>query len=364
MRVLLVSTPWVSVPPRAYGGTETVLDHLARAIVESGHEVLLWATGDSTCPVPVAWLYQEPVSPMGLIAAEAAHVLAAYERARDFDVVHDHTLLGPLLADRHVPLVATAHNPFTPETESIYRHASRWARIAAISSHQSSQAGDVPIARVIHHGIHVDEFPLGGGAGGYLLFLGRMTPDKGVREAVEVARGAGLPLLIAAKMRQPEEVEYFREQIEPVLDGSMTYLGEVAHEERLNLLAGAMGLIFPISWPEPFGLVVIEALACGTPVLAYPRGAAREIVDDGKTGFLCGSRAEMVSAARRLGEIDRAGCRKAAEERFSAERMARQYVELYRETAVRHRGRSLRPIAARRRGFTSRASASKTQVGA
>jgi glycosyltransferase involved in cell wall biosynthesis len=186
----------------------------------------------------------------------------------------------------------------------------------------------VRIAAVIPHGLDLTGFRLGAG-GGYVAFLGRMHPGKGVSTAIRVARAAGLPLRIAAKMREPTERAYFQAEVEPLLGGDVEYVGEIAADEKSAFLGGATCLLNPLAWPEPFGLVMVEALASGTPVVATPCGAAPEIVDHGVTGFLAGSVVDLAAAVRRVGELDRGACRRAAEERFSAERMVRDHLALY-----------------------------------
>jgi glycosyltransferase involved in cell wall biosynthesis len=245
--------------------------------------------------------------------------------------VHDHTTTGPAYGRRfpHLQVVTTNHGPFNDELLDIYRAIGPMVSVIAISHSQASFADGVPIAGVIHHGIDVDELPFGAGDGGYFLFLGRMAPDKGARKAALVAREAGVPLRIAAKMREPLEHEYYEAQVRPVLGGDIEYIGEVGGSDKYELLAGAAGLLNPIRWPEPFGLVMIEALACGTPVLTFPEGAAPEIVDDEVTGFLCPKRRDMVAAVGRVGEIDRRKCRAAVEERFSTPRMVADHLELF-----------------------------------
>lgn len=332
MRVGLIAPPWVPVPPVGYGGTEGVIDRLARGLVAAGHEVALFATGDSTCPVPTGWVVPEARGDaMGDVVTEVNHVQAAYEALRDVDIVHDHTIAGPALALGlpETTVVTTNHNPFDGPLSQIYRRIARRVPIIAISHDQAARAGDIPIARVIHHGVDPEAFPLGAGDGGYLLFLGRMSPTKGVREAALVARDAGIPLVIAAKMRHADERAYFEAEVRPLLSRDIEYVGEVAGTEKLDLLTNARALANPISWPEPFGLVMIEALACGTPILAYPRGAAPEIIEHGVTGFLCHDRADMVRQARRLVDLDRAACRAAVERTFSTERMVADHLELY-----------------------------------
>ena len=193
------------------------------------------------------------------------------------------------------------------------------------------------MAQVIHHGIDVDGLPVGRGDGGYVVFLGRMHPDKGVHRAIQVARVAGKRLLIAAKMWEPVEHRYYAEQVEPLLGPDAVYIGQVGGADKHDLLGGAEALINPIRWPEPFGLVMIEALAAGTPVLAFPEGAAPEIVDHGRTGFLCRDEADMVARLATIGSIDRAACRCAAESRFSMSRMVDDHIALYRRLTAAHR---------------------------
>lgn len=333
MRIALIAGPWLPVPPAAYGGTEAVIDRLARGFVAAGHEVVLFTTGDSTCAVPRAWVRERSaIERIGQSHVELHHLMHAYDAVGDADVVHDHTLLGPMYAEGRcdAPVVTTNHGPFSGELDEIYARVAGagHARVVAISHDQASRSS-APISAVIHHGLEVDEFPVGSGAGGYALFLGRFSPDKGAREAVLAAREAGLPLVLAAKMREPEEVEYFHDQVEPLLCDTVRYVGEVGLERKVELLAGACALVNPIRWPEPFGLVMIEALACGTPVVACRVGSAPEIVEDGVTGFLCDSADELASALAQVGELERAACRKAVAGHFSAERMVHEHLDLY-----------------------------------
>jgi glycosyltransferase involved in cell wall biosynthesis len=353
MRVGILAPPWAPVPPALYGGIETVLDQLARALVALGHEVVLFASGDSTCPVQRrAALAEAEGARIGMTVPELRHVLHAYEALEDVDVIHDHTVAGPFVAAlvgagaahgpieieairlrRVPPVVTTIHGPFNEELADLYGRLASRVPVLAVSHHQAARAPQVPVAQVIHHGIDATAFPLGTGEGDdegpYLLFLGRMSADKGPDRAIEVARKAGMRLLIAGKMREPWERAYFEERVEPALGADVRYLGEVPHERKLELLGGARALLFPIRWDEPFGLVMLEAFACGTPVVAFPEGAAPEVVEDGVTGFLCSDEEAMVDAVGRLDEIDRAACRAAVEGYFSAERMAREHAAFY-----------------------------------
>ena len=334
MRVGIVAPPWIPVPPVAYGGTEFAIDTLARGLRDAGHDVVLVTTGDATCDVEKASYWDTPPVPMGSALGEIPHVLTAYDVLADCDVVHDHTLVGPLLAARAggpCPVVTTNHGPFTPELLRLYEAVAENVPVIAISHAQRATAPHVPVARVIHHGVRPEDFPLGDGRGGYVLFLGRMAPEKGVHHAAMAASKAGVPLRIAAKMREPEEFAYFEEYVKPLLGPDVEYVGEVGAAERLELLGGAIALVNPICWPEPFGLVMIESLACGTPVVAYRNGATPEIVETGVTGFLCEDEADLAHAIANLDQLDRAACRESAETTFSAGRMVREHVELYEE---------------------------------
>lgn len=329
MRIALVAPPWLPVPPPLYGGTEAVIDRLARGLVGAGHEVCLFATGDSTCPVPLAWSFETAMAgQMGDSVTELRHLVHAYEAVQDFEIIHDHTVFGPNYSLRvgDLPVVTTNHGPFSDSLKTVYRSIAGSIPIIAISHDQAAMADDVPIAAVIHHGVDPDRFPVGAGDGGYLCFLGRMDATKGVREAVVAARAAGVPLLIAAKNRDLREKEYFESQVRPLLGGDIEYLGEIGTQDKLDLLCGARALINPIQWHEPFGLVMVEALACGTPVLAFPNGAAPEIVDHGTTGFLCH---DLVDSIDHVDDLDRIACRLAVEQRFSSERMVADHLDLY-----------------------------------
>lgn len=334
MRIALIAPPWTPVPPALYGGIELVVDRLARGFAASGHDVVLFTTGDSTCPVPRKWvLAQAEGERIGMSVPEIRHVMAAYDEVAGADIVHDHTVLGPVYAERFpgLPVVTTVHGPLNEELADIYGRLASRVPVVAVSHAQCRPVPHIPIARVIHHGIDADDFPFGDGDGGYALFLGRLSPDKGAHRAIEVARKAEVPLLIAGKMREVWEREYFATMVEPHLGAGVEYLGEVPHEEKLQLLARARALLFPIRWNEPFGLVMLEAMACGTPVLAFPEGAAPEVVDDGRTGFLCEDEAAMAEALSRVGQIDRRACRAAVEGYFSTERMVREHLELYEQ---------------------------------
>jgi glycosyltransferase involved in cell wall biosynthesis len=277
---------------------------------------------------------------MGAAEHEGAHVLAAYEALRDVDVVHDHTVLGPLVGPpwcaRTGPIVTTLHGPWNASVQRVYCRTGQHAALVAISRSQRDSMRGLPFAAVIHHGVDVDLYREGPGGGGYLLFVGRMNPDKGVHRAVRIARDAGLPLIVVTKMWEQPERDYFDAQVRPLLHDGVELRFDTEPEERVELLRHAEALLDPIDWPEPFGLAMAEALACGTPVLVSPRGAAPEIVVDGVTGFLRESDAELVEAAGRVGELSRQACREAAVRDFSVERMVRDHELLYERLIDSH----------------------------
>ena len=361
LRIAIVAPPWLPVPPKGYGGTEAVLDRLAAGLERAGHHVVLVAHSDSTCPVER--LATQPLPPgteIGAAAFELRHVVQAYHLLgdRDLDVVHDHTLAGPLLGPQltSTPIVTTNHGPFDDEVTPLYVEMARWVPVLAISHCQAAGAvGLTPLA-VIHHGLDVDVSPVGTGGGGYLACLGRMSPHKGVHVAIEVARRAGMPLRIAAKMWEQPEYDYFEARVKPLLGGDVEYLGEVGLREKQRLLGDAVALLNPIRWPEPFGMVMIEALACGTPVITFREGAAAEIVEQGVSGLLCDTVDELVVAARQAGTIDRAACRRRVQDRFSTERMVDRHVSVYRTLVQSHR-RSGEAASGRRSGHGTAAAA-------
>jgi len=345
MRVGLIAPPWLPVPPPKYGGTEAIIDRLARGLVRRGHEVVLFTTGDSTCPVPKLWVYEEAQRDhLGQVVVELRHLVRAYDALRDCDIIHDHTVAGPVYAMRYpeLPVVMTAHGPFGGGLEDIYSAVADRVPLIAISHHQASTA-HMQARAVIHHGIDPEAFPVGTGAGGYYCYMGRMAPYKGAREAVLIAREAGVRLLVAAKMDEPAEHDYYRDEVQPLLGDGIDFLGEIGGQERLDLLGNAIALLNPISWDEPFGLVMVEALASGTPVLAFPNGAAPEIVDDGSTGLLCEDVAEAVRRLPELSALSRGDCRARAETYFSTARMVDEHLTFYAEVMANSVSRLRRP---------------------
>lgn len=345
LRIGLLAPPWVPVPPPQYGGTELVVDQLARGLQDAGCSVQLFTTGDSTCPVRRGYLYERALGTCADGSVEEPHVRAGYDALAGVDVLHDHTVLGPSVGrSGSTPRVTTIHGELTQEMRSHYGAvAASGVRLVAISGSQRRSAPELPVEAVIHHGIDLRDFPVGAGDGDYVVFLGRMSPAKGAHRAIAAARAAGQRIVLAAKMWERDERRYFHECVEPLLGPDAVYVGEVGGEVKLRLLGGATAMLNPIRWPEPFGLVMIEALACGTPVLTFADGAAPEIVDDGCTGYLCDDVPQMAAAVAMAADLDRGACRRAVEERFSTERMVRDHIELYRRMLTTPHGPRVSP---------------------
>ena len=334
--VAILSPVWFPVPPTGYGGIEWVVALLADGLVDAGHDVTLFASGDSHTRARLVAVYERaPSEWIGRTEWELPHVLACLERADEFDVVNDHS--GPLglalggLVD--VPVVHTVHGPLDGQPGELYERLVRVApdaRLISVSLNQRRPRPHLPWLANCPNALDLSLYPVKPHRGDYLLFLGRMSPDKGCHRAIAVAAETGLPLRIAGKKQEPLEEEYFRELVEPHLNEQVEYLGEVNHGQKVELLQHARATLFPIEWEEPFGLVMIESMACGTPVIATRRGAVPEVIEDGRSGVVVDDYREMPAALEEAGALDPMECRRYAEERFSPERMVASYVDAYR----------------------------------
>jgi glycosyltransferase involved in cell wall biosynthesis len=338
MRIALLSPLYESVPPRLYGGTERVVANLCRGLMELGHEVTLFASGDSrvltelVSVVPQA-LRLSPTKINDPVAYHMAQFAAVLRRGDEFDVIHNHMDYLGFALDFCVdaPVVSTLHGRLdgTETIQILCRFHD--VPLVSISDAQRRPVPDLNWVRTVHHGLPMDTFQFHPEPGKYLAFLGRISPEKRPDLAIDIAQASGVPLKIAAKVDAADR-DYFKEVIEPRIDGRLVeYVGEITEVQKSDFLGNALGLLFPIDWPEPFGLAPVEAWATGTPVLARPCGSVPELHVDGLTGFVRESAAELAELVPELAHFDRAACRAYAEERFSLTRMSEDYVDVYRE---------------------------------
>ena len=336
MRIAQVSPLYESVPPKLYGGTERVVSYLTEELVAAGHQVTLFASGDSETsatlvPVTERSLRLDP----GCIDQFAHHFILieqVFRRAREFDFIHFHIdyFHFPLSARAGIPHLTTLHGQLTlPDLVPLYRTYPD-EPVVSISDAQRDPLPWLNWVGTVYHGLPMNLLEFSPGPGSYLAFLGRIAPEKRPDRAIEIAGRVGIPLLMAAKVDRVDQ-QYFDSEIRPLLDhGLVQFVGEVNEAEKAELLGNAAALLFPIDWPEPFGLVLIESMACGTPVVAFRGGSVAEIIDEGISGCIVDTVDEAVEAVFRAVALDREACRRAFEQRFTAARMARDYLELYR----------------------------------
>ena len=327
MRIAEIAPVWIPVPPPSYGGIEVIVGLLADGLVDRGHDVTLFAASGSrtnarlVSPVPGA----RELSALGAdIYTEVAHALPAYLNADEFDVIHDHTGLGTALGavrNGRPPVVHTLHGPWTDSSRRFFAALSPPVHLIAISHDQAQVNPGLQYAGVVHNGVELTAYPWREDKDDFLLFLGRCSPEKGPELAVEVAKRGGRPLVMIVKRSEPQEHAHWEAEVAPRLRGDEEVLHDVTHDVKVDLLGRARATLFPSQWPEPFGLVMIESMACGTPVVATPLGAAPEIVVDGDTGVLASTVEDMVSALTRVDDISPVACRELVSEHFSAEAM-------------------------------------------
>ena len=335
MRIAQVAPLYERVPPQLYGGTERVVSYLTEALVALGHEVTLFASGDSVTQArleaPCGRALRLDPTCRDPLAPHVRMLGRVYDQAERFDVIHCHTdYLGlPLTRFTATPTLITLHGRLDiPDIAPLYTDYCD-VPVVSISDAQRTPLPQANWQATVHHGLPPALYPAQTRAGAYLLFLGRISPEKCPDTAIRIACRAGIPLRIAAKVDAVDQ-QYFETTIRPLLDHPLvTFVGEVDEDGKRALLGNALALLFPIDWPEPFGLVMIEALACGTPVIARRRGSVPEVLEHGRTGFVCETEDEMLAAVRRLSRLDRAACRAAFERRFTDAVMAQHYLEVY-----------------------------------
>jgi len=341
MRIAQIAPLHEAVPPKLYGGTERIVSYLTEELVTLGHEVTLFASGDSVTNAELVSVWPRAIRlDESVKDPNALHTLLLEQvlrRAPAFDVLHFHLdyLPFPLFGRETVPFLTTLHGRLDlPELQPVF-DAFPDAGVISISDRQRRPLPQANWLATIHHGLPVGLLQPTGARPGYLAFLGRICPEKCPDRAIRIARACGLPIRLAAKVDRVDQ-EYYEREIAPMLDGEHARLiGEIGDEAKSGFLSAARALLLPIDWPEPFGLVMIEAMACGTPVIAFNRGSVPEVIEDGLTGFIVETEAEAVAAVARLPELDRDAIRARFEERFSARRMAEDYLAVYRRL-VKH----------------------------
>jgi glycosyltransferase involved in cell wall biosynthesis len=351
MRIAQVSPLYEAVPPRLYGGTERVVSFLTEELVAMGHEVTLFASGDSRTSARLEPMCEEALRLDPNIRDRMAPHMKMMEVIRDrvdeFDVIHFHNDYLPfsLFSRQPTPFVTTIHGRLDlPEFVDVYGAFPKVA-LVSISDSQRAPVPNLNWVRTVHHGLPQNILTPRNVRQDYLAVLGRVSPEKGVDKAIHIAGKAGLRIKIAAKVDAADE-EYFQAVIKPLLkQPHVEFIGEINEMQKPDFLSGAHALLFPIDWPEPFGLVMIESMACGTPVITFERGSVPEVIEDGVTGFITRDEADAVRAVRRLDEISRVGVRARFEQRFSARRMAENYLSVYEEMVERPRTAQLRVIA-------------------
>jgi glycosyltransferase involved in cell wall biosynthesis len=334
LRIAIVAPPWFPIPPGGYGGIESMVHTLVEGLHDRGHEIILVGAGKPHRSAKFLQTYGEPpLERMGEAFPEVVHALAAHDHLADLDVdvVHDHSLAGPLTSGwRSTPTVVTAHGPIAGEMAICYRVLSRYTGLVAISDGQRAKGPDMAWEGRVYNAIPVDEYPFEEQKEDYCLFLGRISPEKAPDLAIKAAREAGYKIIVAAKCNEPPEKAYFEQRVRPLLGSDAEWFGEASTEEKKELLAKARCLVFPIQWDEPFGIVMVEAMACGTPVVALDRGSVPEVVIEGVTGFMRHDADELPEAIQRVDEIDPKDCRRRVIESFDVSDMVEGYETIYR----------------------------------
>jgi glycosyltransferase involved in cell wall biosynthesis len=340
LRIGVIAPPWFEVPPRAYGGIEWVCYWLTEGLIARGHDVTLVAAGPNrTSARFVRTIDQPPSARLGETLPELIHAARAAQAldATSIDVIHDHCLAGPLVGfGRPVPALVTAHGSVDGELADYYRVLPQHVSLVAISDAQRRIAPDLRWIGTVHNAIKVAEYPFQVEKDDYVLFLGRMGPEKGAHLAIDAAREAGWHAIVAGKCNEPREHAYFDDAVHPRLGPDAEYIGEADTKTKKELLARTRCLVFPIQWNEPFGLVMVEALACGTPVVALGGGSVGEVVEHDVTGYICDLASELPEAIKRADLIEPSDCRRRAETLFDVTAMVSGYEAVYRKALQSH----------------------------
>lgn len=354
LKIALIAPPYFDIPPSAYGGVESVLADLADGLVDLGHQVTMIGAGHNGTKARMLKVWDDTVAdrlgepyPEVLNAILTRRTIEDLAMAGEVDVVHDHTLSGPLnasaFAELGLPTVVTVHGPPHADARRYYRALGTDVSLVSISRRQASLAPELNWASTVHNGLQPRRWPYSSQKGDYALWLGRYHPDKAPHLALEAAHAAGLPLVLAGKCSEPVEKRYFTESVEPLIGPDDKVVGVADAILKRELLVDARCLLFPVQWEEPFGMVMIESMVCGTPVVALRQGAVPEVVVDGATGLLCNRPEELPEALQMVTALDPAACRRHVERNFSAERMAAGYIRCYRQVVAKHEA-AWRPV--------------------
>lgn len=341
MRIAIIAPIVERVPPKKYGGTERVVSALTEELVERGHDVTLFASGDSITKARLASMYPRAMREArlkdlyGMNYWTLLNIGSAYDRQHEFDVIHDHVvpLSLPTANITDTPVIATMHAPFTPDNKRLFQTLRR-PGIVTISQAQAHPVPGIHHLGTVYNGLPMNDYPFSDTPEKYLLFVGRMSAEKGIHHAIEAAQQLDMELIIAAKLEKTDEL-YFRDQIEPKLSDRIRWIGEVDETERNRLMSNAHAFLHPVTWREPFGLTIIEALACGCPVVAYDKGSVPELIKTGVTGYVVNDIEGMIDAVEHIGNIDRATVRDYARTNFGVTQMVDGYEMMYQKMLAR-----------------------------
>ena len=348
LRIAQVAPLWYSVPPKGYGGTELIVSRLTENLIKRGHQLTLFAAGNSKTNGKLISVVKKNLRKLGVPYLHDGYnilnLIEAFSRAKEFDILHTHIdVHDPIFrAKSPVPTIATLHNPFWPKTEKrggewyayfgrvlLYNRFPGLPYIAISNSYKKQCPAMIKFVKTIYHGVDAKSLKFNPKGGDYFVWLGRFSPNKGIHIAIEIAKRFGLKLLIGGKAVSPEDEKYFSQKVKPFLTRKIQFVGEIKTDaEKSDFLGSAIAFLYPLQWEEPFGITMIEAMACGTPIIAFNRGSVPEIVKDKKTGFVVNSEKEMIEAIKKISNIDRRKCRKFFERKFTVEKIILDYEKL------------------------------------
>ncbi|MBE0448001.1 MAG: glycosyltransferase family 4 protein [Actinobacteria bacterium] len=354
LKIAIISPPWFPVPPPGYGGIEMIVSLLTEGLCRRQHSVTLFASGDSITQARLISAFGEAPHKRlkENIFLENLHALTAYERVREFDIVHDHNgyssrLLGALTSRLfNKPVISTLHGPADKQSVSFFSSVASDLLFIAISKAQRNSYAGLDFLATIPNAIKIDDYPFSESSDGYLLFVGRMNEEKGAHIAVSIARRLGRKLIMVGKSSEEHEKDYFDDKIRPYLGGKIEYYGEVDQAVKLELYRKAECVLFPIQWPEPFGLVMIESMACGTPVIAIRNGSVPEVIEHGRTGYIVEDEEGMIEAVEKIGSIDRSACRRLVAQEYNEEEFISRHERAYRDALAISQGNAVLEVNA------------------